>query len=184
MTGGDTISARFLYGEPFSFKPTFKLLLYGNHKPVITGTDDGIWRRIRLIPFTVQIPEDERDPSLSAKLRQELPGILAWAIRGWQDYQRRGLDAPAAVTGATADYRADSDTLGLFLEERCIMGADKSASAGELYAAYTEWTTANGLRALSHVRFSRALAERGLTKARMPGDGRQIYQGIGILAIP
>ncbi len=64
------------------------------------------------------------------------------------------------------------------------MGADKSASAGELYTAYTEWAAANGLRALSHVRFSTALAERGLTKARMPGDGRQIYQGIGILAIP
>jgi len=180
MTGGDTMSARFLYGEPFTFRPSFKLWLYGNHKPVITGTDDGIWRRIRLIPFTVQIPEDERDPALSAKLRQELPGILAWAIRGWQDYQRRGLDAPAAVTGATADYRADSDTLGLFLDERCIMGADKSASAGELYTAYTEWAAANGLRALSNVRFGRALGERALVKERSTG-GRYEYRGVGLL---
>jgi len=181
LTGGDTMSARFLYGEPFSFKPTFKLWLYGNHKPVITGTDDGIWRRIRLIPFTVQIPEEDRDPNLSAKLRDELPGILAWAIRGWQDYQRRGLDAPAAVMGATADYRADSDTLGLFLGERCIMGADKSASAGELYEAYTEWATVNGLRALSNVRFGRALGERAFVKERSTG-GRYEYLGIGLLA--
>lgn len=102
LTGGDTMSARFLHREPFTFRPQFTLWLYGNHKPVITGMDDGIWRRIHLIPFNVQIPEDERDTALSAKLRQELPGILAWAMCGWQDFQQRGLDAPATVTGATA----------------------------------------------------------------------------------
>jgi putative DNA primase/helicase len=183
MTGGDSLSARFLYGEPFTFRPAFKLWLYGNHKPVITGTDDGIWRRVRLIPFTVQIPEAERDAGLPGRLRAELPGILAWAVRGWAAYQRQGLGAPAAVTQATAAYRGESDLIGVFLDERCVTGAGLTVGAGELYAAYGEWATANGLRALSNVRFSRALAERGMTKTRA-GGGRREYAGLGLTASP
>jgi len=181
MTGGDTMSARFLHREPFQFKPTFKLWMYGNHKPVITGTDDGIWRRVRLIPFTVQIPEDERDPALPAKLRQELPGILAWAVRGWQDFQRRGgLDAPAAVTQATAEYRSESDILGIFLDERCVVAASATARAGELYQTFTEWAAVNNVRAMSGVRFAKTLKERGFTSER---DSKGMFwQGVGILA--
>lgn len=182
LTGGDTISARFLHREPFTFKPAFKLWLYGNHKLSIAGTDDGIWRRVHMIPFTVQIPTGERDPALPAKLRQELPGILAWAVRGWQVFQQRGgLDAPTTVTQATAEYRSESDTLGLFLEERCIVGADESASASNLYTAYAEWATTNGLHPFSNVRFGRALTERELPKRRTTG-GRWEYHGIGLLA--
>ncbi len=181
LTGSDTMSARFLYGEPFTFRPAFKLWLYGNHKPVITGTDDGIWRRVRLIPFAVQIAEEERDPGLPDKLRAELPGILAWAVRGWRDYQTHGLRTPAVVATATAEYRADSDTLGLFLAERCVTGVDKSAGATDLYNAYTEWATVNGLRALSNVRFGRALGGRDFAKERTTG-GRWTYRGIGLLA--
>ena len=183
LTGGDTMSARFLYGEPFAFKPTFKLWLYGNHKPTIAGTDDGIWRRVRLIPFTVQIPEGERDPALPAKLRAELLGLLAWAIRGWQDFQRGGLGAPSAVTQATAEYRAESDTLGQFLAECCHVAQGATARGGELYAAYTAWAEQNGLRRpLSNVRFGRALSERGFTNDR---DTRGVFwQGVGLLATP
>lgn len=180
LTGGDTMSARFLYGEPFTFKPTFKLWLYGNHKPAIHGTDDGIWRRVRLVPFTVQIPENERDATLPAKLRAELPGILAWAVRGWQDYQRGGLGAPAAVTQATAEYRSESDIIGIFLDERCIVGAGTTARAGELYQAFSEWAKANNVRAMSGVRFAKALKERGFVNGHdMRGS---FWQGIGILA--
>lgn len=182
LTGGDSMSARFLYGEPFTFKPTFKLWLYGNHKPTIAGTDDGIWRRVRLIPFTVQIPEKERDATLPAKLRAELPGILAWAVRGWQDFQRHGLGTPAAVTQATAEYRAESDIMGQFLDERCIMQAGATAEAGKLYAAYTTWATENGLRPMSNVRFAKSLSERGLAKDKNRGTGRMEYQGLELFA--
>ena len=82
LTGGDTITARFLFKEFFDFKPQFKIWLAANHKPNISGSDHGIWRRIRLVPFTVTIPEQERDPRLTQKLAEELPGILAWAVRG------------------------------------------------------------------------------------------------------
>lgn len=180
MTGGDTLSARFLHKESFNFRATFRLWMYGNHKPIITGTDNGIWRRIRLIPFTVQIPEDKQDPDLGAKLREELPGILAWAIRGRRDYQSHGLADPPAVKAATADYRKDSDTLGQFLDDACMIGPNFSASGGDLYAAYVAWATANGLNALSNVRFGRTLAERGLTKMR-DNVGRWVYSGIGLI---
>ena len=182
LTGGDTMSARFLYGEPFTFKPTFKLWLYGNHKPVIVGTDDGIWRRVRLIPFTVQIPENERDPDLPAKLRGELPGILAWAVRGWKAYQAHGLGTPAAVTKATAEYRIESDIIGQFLDERCILQNGETTEAGKLYAAYINWATENGLRSMSNVRFAKALTERGLTKEKNTTTGRMEYQHIGLPA--
>ena len=180
LTGGDSMSARFLYGEPFTFKPTFKLWLYGNHKPTITGTDDGIWRRVRLIPFTVQIPEGERDSTLPAKLRGELPGILAWAVRGWQAFHREGLPVPTAVRAATADYRIESDILGKFLDDRCNVGDGLTAEAGKLYTAYTEWATENGIRAQSNVRFAKALTERGFTKEKNTTTKRQEYQEIEI----
>ena len=159
----------------------FKLWLYGNHKPTIAGVDDGIWRRVRLIPFTVQIPEKERDATLPAKLRAELPGILAWAVRGWQDFQLHGLGTPAAVAQATAEYRAESDTLGQFLAGCCYTAEGATARGGELYAAYATWAEQNGLRRpLSNVRFGRALGERGFTSVR---DMRGVcWQGIGLLA--
>jgi putative DNA primase/helicase len=180
LTGGDTMSARFLYGEPFTFRPPFKLWLYGNYKPTIKGTDDGIWRRVRLVPFTVQIPEGERDATLPAKLRAELPGILAWAVRGWQDFQRHGLGTPAAVTEATAEYRAESDTLGQFLADCCILAEGATARAGDLYRAYSEWAKANNLRHLTGVRFARALKERGFFNGH--DRNGSYWQGVGILA--
>ena len=117
MTGGDTITALFLRQEYFDFKPEFKIFLAANHKPVIRGTDLAIWRRIRLIPFTVTIPAEEQDRRLGRKLEAELSGILAWAVRGCQAWQREGLGMPAAVKAATEAYRAESDLLAAFLAE-------------------------------------------------------------------
>lgn len=179
LTGGDSMSARFLYGEPFIFKPAFKLWLYGNHKPTITGTDDGIWRRVRLIPFTVQIPENERDPNLLAKLKNELPGVLAWAVRGWQRYQADGLQPPAAVATATIEYRNESDIIGTFLDERCVLGASMIVRGQQLYDAYSEWSKAGNLRPLTNPRFARALNERNYENER---DRRGMFWcGIGLM---
>jgi putative DNA primase/helicase len=110
LTGGDTVAARFMRGEWFEFTPQFTPWLATNHKPTIRGTDEGIWRRIRLIPFNVTIPPDQRDPDLPAKLRAELPGILNWALEGCLAWQADGLTNPAAVEEATAEYRAEQDT--------------------------------------------------------------------------
>lgn len=181
LTGGDTMSARFLYGEVFHFKPTFKLWLYGNHKPTISGTDDGIWRRVRLIPFDVQIPPNERDPQLGRKLIAELPGILAWAVRGWQDYRKNGLQTPDKVQRATSDYRAESDILGQFIADRCILQGGATAEAGKLYTAYKEWADENGLRANSNVRLAKLLMERGFKREKNTQTRRQEYRDIALI---
>lgn len=183
LTGGDTMSARFLYGESFNFRPAFKVWLYGNHKPIITGTDNGIWRRVKLIPFTVQIPDDEKDASLPDKLRGEMPGILAWAVRGWQSYKRIGLRPPQAVRAATDGYRQESDTLGAFLDERVVKAQGATVTAGELYESYREWAGKNGQYPLANARFSRALAERGIEKyPDRDSKGRAFYLGMGLLS--
>lgn len=180
MTGGDRISARFMRAEWFEFEPQFKLWLGTNHKPEIKGTDAAIWRRIRLIPFNVTIPEDERDPKLLDKLRGELPGILAWAVRGCLDWQQRRLDPPAAVTAATEDYRAESDALGRFIEERCVVAEGFECKASGLYSEYKAWCAEGGETHITSTAFGRRMVERGLSKVRRPAG--IVYEGVGVRA--
>ena len=162
-TGEDEIIARFLYGEYFSYKPQFKLWMMANHKPVIRGTDDGIWRRLMLIPFKVQIPESDRDRQLINKLKAELPGILNWALQGCLEWQRDGLGIPQEVQDAVAEYRKDMDVLGRFLEERCILNPKAVTAAATIYEAYTLWAEANGETSpLKQGAFGKALSERGV----------------------
>ncbi|MBF0460387.1 MAG: hypothetical protein HQL87_03235 [Magnetococcales bacterium] len=177
LTGSDTVSARFLHQEFFEFKPAFKLWIAGNHKPIIRGTDLGIWRRIRLIPFAVTIPESEVDPNLPAKLRAEFPGILAWAVEGCRAWQRTGLMPARAVVQATNEYRTESDLIGLFLEEACILDASLEVQARALYAAYRSWIEAGGGRAMTSSMLTRKLGERGFETRR--GHATNIL-GIGL----
>ncbi|MCG6533979.1 MAG: phage/plasmid primase, P4 family, partial [Syntrophales bacterium LBB04] len=120
-TGGDKLTGRFLFCEYFEFDPTFKLFIATNHKPNIQGIDEGIWRRIRLIPFDEFIPENERDPKLLDKLKKELPGIFNWLLQGCLDWQqKKGLGDPTEVSNSTKEYREEMDTLGDFIAECCI----------------------------------------------------------------
>jgi len=161
LTGQDTIAARFLYSEAFEFRPTFKLWLAANHKPVIRGTDHAIWRRVRLIPFTVTISEQEKDETLKDRLLTELPGILRWAVEGCEQWLERGLQPPEAVTVATAAYKNESDIIGNFLEECCEIGAGLEVPATDLYTAYKRWAHDNGEFELSQTAFGRRIEERG-----------------------
>jgi putative DNA primase/helicase len=180
MTGGDTMAARFMRGEWFEFRPLFKVWLATNHLPIVRGTDEAIWRRIRLIPFTVTIPEDERDLRMVDKLRAELPGILNWALEGCLEWQEVGLDEPDAVRLATASYRDEMDTLGQFIADKCVVNEEAWAKASELYTLYGYWAQAVGERdQLSQQAFGRRLAARGFTTKRLTG-GVRAWQGIGI----
>ena len=169
-TGCDTITARFLYREYFEFSPQFKLFLVANHKPVIVGTDEAIWRRIRLIPFTVTIPPDERDKQLLEKLQRELPGILAWAVQGCLDWQRHGLGEPEAVSNATAAYRREMDVMADFIDESCVLGEDETEDAGLLYERFKEWSDANGEGAATQKKFGAQLRERGFKAGKKRGN--------------
>lgn len=181
MTGGDTITARFLHKEFFDFKPVFKLWLRSNHKPVIKGTDEGIWRRIRLIPFVVNF-EGKEDRELPEKLQAELPGILQWAIEGCLAWQKIGLEMPPLVANATQQYRSSQDTIGLFLEERTLTGQEYLAHntrASDLYKSYTEWCEEAGERPVSQRKLAEALLERG-TK-RFLGGAEWSYRWTGLV---
>ena len=139
LTGGDTLTARFLHQEFFDFEPTHRIVIRGNHKPAISGTDEGIWRRLRLVPFTVQIPPDEQDRNLLRKLQAELPGILNWALQGCLEWQADGLKPPAIVAAAVAEYRAESDTLGRFIAECCQTRSLAQVKSSSLFKAYQEF---------------------------------------------
>jgi putative DNA primase/helicase len=180
LTGGDTITARFLREEFFDFKPTHKLWMYGNHKPVIRGTDDGIWRRFHLIPFNEWITPEEEDPHLKDKLIAELPGILAWAVRGCLAWQRDGLGVPQAVRDATTGYRNDMDVLGGFLSECTVRNARSKTLVAAMYAEYDKWCEANGEHALKKRDFDTKLKERNLTTDK-GAKNKTYWQGVALL---
>lgn len=167
LTGGDTVTARYLYGREFEFKPEFKLIMATNYKPRIRGTDSGIWRRIRLVPFTQTIPEDKQDLQLPEKLRAELPGILNWALEGLRRWmqasaggKRRGLPPCAAVDNATAEYRGEQDRLKQFLEDCTEPAPGYTVQAGILYQTYRAWCEENGERfPLTGTKFGREVAK-------------------------
>lgn len=169
LTGGDTVAARFLYAEFQEFRPQFKLWLATNHRPVIHGTDAAIWRRIRLFPYTIQIPPEERDRKLPEKLIQEAPGILAWGVRGLRDWQRQGLADPPEVLAATEAYRTEEDSLRDFISECCLQDRRAVSPAKELYKGYCDWSQQVGEKPVSRKAFGSALGERGFVRENVRG---------------
>jgi putative DNA primase/helicase len=166
LTGGDKISARFMRGDFFEYSPEFKLIFAGNHKPGLSSVDEAMRRRLHLVPFTVTIPENERDPELAAKLREEFPGILAWAIQGCLDWQRLGLNPPARVREATADYMYAEDAIGRWLEECCIQEPGVWTGATMLFTSWQCWASDQGEYVGSMKRFTQELEARGYRRNR------------------
>jgi putative DNA primase/helicase len=166
ITGNDQMTARFLYGEYFNFTPTFKIFMATNHKPVIKGTDHGIWRRIKLIPFTTRIPEEKQDKHLELKLREEAGGILNWLLEGTARWKREGLKVPAAILNATDEYRGEMDVIGNFLKECCIQKPEASIRIRELFKAYQDWCDENNEHAVSERFFGLRLKEMGFEQGR------------------
>lgn len=177
LTGGDTLTARFLHQEFFDFAPTHRIVIRGNHKPTISGTDEGIWRRLRLVPFTVTIPEDERDRQLLAKLEGELPGILNWAIAGCLEWQRCGLKPPAIITDAVRVYREESDTLGRFIDEHCEVRKLGQVKSSVFFQHYQKFAEQAGERWHSAKELPHEMQRRGYEYRRVT-DGVRVYQGI------
>jgi putative DNA primase/helicase len=178
ITGNDRMTARFLYGEFFNFVPTFKIFMATNHKPVIKGTDHGIWRRIKLIPFTMRIEDDKQDKRLEQKLLAEGPGILNWLVEGARRWCQEGLKTPGIIIRATDEYRAEMDIIGNFLRERCVQGEGGSIRSRELFKCYQDWCDENNEHAVSERFLGLRLKELGLEQKRS-NDGRY-WQGIWV----
>lgn len=167
ITGDTTITARRMRMDFYTFPATHKLIIAANTKPVVRGTDHAIWRRMRLVPFEVTIPEGERDKGLVAKLLAEGPGILAWAVRGCLAWQKDGLGEAEAIAAATAAYRSDQDVLGHWIEDRCVLVPGAFASMESLYESYTAWCEETGREAWKRDTVRDRLLERpGLTARR------------------
>jgi len=183
LTGDDPISARFLHREYFDFFATFKIFFATNHKPNISGTDKGIWRRIMTIPFEKVISPEERDPKLDEKLAKEYEGILAWAVQGFQMWQKEGLGDVAKITEATNEYREESDLIGNFIEEQCLIGSEYKVSTTAILKAAQLWAKDSGLRYVKRNEFIDYLKKRGFTKDRLSGSsekGKLYWFGIGL----
>jgi putative DNA primase/helicase len=181
LTGGDRVAARHLYRGGIEFDPQFKLWIATNHKPRIVGTDVGIWRRVRMIPFTQVIPEEERNPNLKEELiANEAEGILRWAVEGCKEWQRDGLGDSEAVVLATAEYRREQDVLGQFLDERCSLEPAFKVRTVDLVAAFNAWARENHEDELSAKALADRLAERRAPVKRMKVGGKRGWSGIGL----
>lgn len=180
LTGGDTISARKLYADLFDFIPAFKIWLSTNHKPVVRGTDEAIWDRLKLVPFNVRIPEGDQDKRLRAKLLAEAPGILAWMVQGCLAWQQDGLTEPEEVKEATSDYRSEMDLLGRFFEEHCFFSPGSTATAKALFATYLAWCGLNSEKPMSQTWFGRRLGERGFRRDKK--EHGIFWVGIGLIS--
>lgn len=160
ITGGDKVTARFLYAEEFEYTPKFKIWVSTNHKPIIRGTDDGIWRRLVLIPFEVQIPEEKVDKDLKYKLLREAPAILNWMTEGAYMWMQEGLTMPDKLKDASQSYRTEMDVVEQFIEDECVREKGKRVKASDLYSCYKEWANENGAYKMDNNNFGKKMMEK------------------------
>jgi putative DNA primase/helicase len=175
-------TARYLYHENFSFEPTHKLWLAFNHKPRIADESDGMWRRVRLIPFTRQFSGAERDNQLPDKLKTEAPGILAWAVRGCLAWQKKRLGTPQVVANATDEYREESDHLAQFIDECCAVAVGSSVSSATLWTRHLRWAEDNEETPLSRQAFADRMKKNGFRKGRSGHQATRTWERLTLYA--
>jgi putative DNA primase/helicase len=181
LTGGDKISARFMRQDFFEFTPRFKLVIAGNHKPGLRSVDEAIRRRFMLVPFTITIPEKERDDQLGEKLKAEWPGILQWLIDGCLAWQKQGLTPPRAVTEATAAYLESEDALAAWLDEECMRDPNAWTRTKDLFAAWRAWAERSGEHYGNTKQFRERLEVKGIHHKLQPGTKRAGYEGVRLI---
>jgi putative DNA primase/helicase len=182
LTGGDTVTGRFLYSEHIDFQPQVKIWIRTNYKPRILGTDEGIWRRVRLIPFNVRFEGAKDDKGLKDRIwANELPGVLAWAVRGAVEWSRAGLEPPQDVVAATAEYRKDENQVQQFVDECCKAGPDEKIVKPRLYEHYTRWARSSGYRfLLTQQQFKQQLFKAAEVRQERK-SGQDWYLGITVV---
>jgi phage/plasmid-associated DNA primase len=192
LTGGDTKKGRFMAQDFFEFEQTFSLFMLVNHHPVITGVDHAIWRRVRLVPWTEQIPEAERLPQdqIVERLFNEGAAVLAWIVAGLLDWQKERRWLAPEVKAVTSAYRAEQDRLGAFLDEVCEEAPHYTVPVGELYGCYTTWCDQAGEDPLGKTKFGKRLRQQGKSTKSSGHDnvatwyGIRVKRGLRVLASP
>ncbi|MGQ0776796.1 MAG: DNA primase family protein [Pseudonocardiales bacterium] len=178
LTGGDVIKARRMREDFWEFTPSHLMIMVTNHRPRVRGTDEGIWRRLWLVPFDVVVPPEERDPDLPRKLATESEGILTWLLQGHQMWRTRGLAAPDTVTTATEEYRAAEDALGRFLDDKTHRSPLVALRTSVLFAEWQRWAESEGVEPGTQTALSRDLGSRGYTIAK--SGGNKVVRGLAL----
>jgi putative DNA primase/helicase len=178
LTGGDRVKARRMRENFWSFAPSHTFVMLTNHKPAVGGTDEGIWRRLRLVPWDVVIPPAERDEHLGDRLALELDAVLAWLVAGYQAWRKHGLKDPDAVNKATEAYRSESDALGRFIAEQCLTGPHYAVGSSELFAAWQKWCAAEGEEHGTQTALATMLVNKGFENYTT--HGRRRWRGVGL----
>lgn len=177
LTGGDTIKASKMRQDFVEFRPSHTAVLITNHLPAVRGDDPAIWRRIRVVPFDVVIPEPERDKHLDETLQAQAEAILAWAVAGYRDYAARGdLGQPEAVEVATSAYKLDSDPVARFVEDQCLITSHGHDQVADLYTRWVRWASEDGAPELTPKAFGLALERKGYKAFRQ--SGRRLRRGL------
>lgn len=176
ITGGDKVNARRLFQDQFEFRPKFKLVMSFNTKPSVRGQDEGIWRRLLVVPFKVYIAKSRRDKHLKEKLLVERAGIFNWMLDGYRLWREQGLNPPHSVVAATEAYRSEADPIGQFLDQATIRRSGAMVAAAELYGKYQAWASDNGMEPASKTLFGRRMGDKGYEKDK--AGGLIIYQDI------
>lgn len=180
LTGGDRLKARRMREDFWHFDPSHTFVMLTNHKPIVVGTDEGIWRRLRLVPWPVVVPAADRDEYLGDKLKLAADAVLAWLVAGYHDWREHGLDEPQAVTAATDAYRGESDAVGRFLDDRCLCATHFHVPSAELYSAWCKWCADEGEESGTNKAFSTTLQNRGFNTKRT--NRGMVWSGIGLAA--
>ena len=182
LTGGDRLRARRMREDEWSFRPSHTAFLHTNHPPRIRGADDGIWRRLKMVPWDVKIPREDVDEHLSTRLAREASGILNWIVAGAIQWSQEGLKEPEAVSAATTGWRSSEDHLGRFLTDRCVLDGRYRVTAVALREEYEKWCAENAEQPWTAQGFGRALTGRGLDKKRAGEAKKWTWLGVGLLA--
>jgi len=178
LTGAESITADRKYEHEIEWQPTHHLWLSGNYRPEIRDDSIAAWRRLKIVPFTVYIPDTEKDEALKFKLLDELPGILAWAVRGCLAYQKEGLKEPQAVILATSDYRKENDILGNFIDEAYIVEVGATVTNKQLRADLKAWCVSSNLEGLTTHQVKRLMLARGFEQGISSGGKYRIWKGL------
>lgn len=178
LTGGDRVKARRMREDFWHFEPSHTFCMLTNHKPIVTGTDEGIWRRLRLVPFDVVIPSEQRDEELGDRLALERDAVLAWLVAGYREWRLMGLSEPAAARQATDGYRSESDALGRFIEECCATGQPYTAQSSLLFTAWQRWCEREGIQPGTSKAFSTTLQNKGYDKTHT--NAGTLWKNIGL----